>query len=194
MRFVITIVVVICFCFFLWYRKKAKKEKCLDGMKEVSIIVPGEKYHVVECLYEEDKPAIIVLNSNLRDFKEKDVFGWTCSLTIYYKDLKENGMPTHEESDIVLDYVEKLDSAIKGDPDHPNALFVARETCDGQINVFWQLNEPEPVHQYLQSIIEENSYPREMEYRIEYDAEWKSVEWFLKDFSKTKVERDEKKD
>ena len=163
-------------------------------MKEVSIIVPEEKYHVVECLYEEDKPAIIVLNSNLRDFKEKDVFGWTCSLTIYYKDLKENGMPTHEESDIVLDYVEKLDSAIKGDPDHPNALFVARETCDGQINVFWQLNEPEPVHQYLQSIIEEKSYPREMEYRIEYDDQWKSVEWFLQDFSKTKVERGEKKD
>ena len=194
MKFVIAIVVCFCVCFFLWYRKKTKKEKCSDGMKEVKVVLPEEKYHVVECLYEEDKPAIIVLNSNLRDFKEKDVFGWTCSLTIYYKDLAQNGMPTHEESDIVLDYVEKLDSAIKGDPDHPNALFVARETCDGQLNVFWQVNDPKPVHQYLQSIIQEESYPREMEYRIEYDGEWKSVEWFLQDFSKTKVESDEKKD
>lgn len=182
MRFVITIVVVFCLCFFLWNRKKAKKKKCSDGMKEVKVVLPEEKYQVVECQYEDDKPAIILLNSNLRDFKEKDVFGWTCSLTIYFKDLAQKGMPTHEESDIVLDYVEKLDSAIKGDPDHPNALFVARETCDGQINVYWQVNDPEPVHQYLQSIIQEESYPREMEYKIEYDGEWKSVEWFLQDF------------
>lgn len=181
MRFVITIVVVFCFCFFLWYRKKAKKEKCSDGMKEVKVVIPDDYYSIVEC-ESDGKPSIIVVNSALKSFKNRDVFGWTCSLTIYYKDLAQNGMPTHEESDLVLDYVEKLGSAIKGNPDHPNALFVARETCDGELNVYWQVNDPKPVHQYLQSIIQEESYPREMEYRIEYDGEWKSVEWFLQDF------------
>ncbi len=181
MKFVITIVVCFCVCFFLWYRKKTKKEKSSTGMKEVKIVLPDDSYSIVECELE-GKPSIIVVNSGLKGFKNRDVFGWTCTLMIEFKDLADNGMPTHEESDIVLDYVEKLDSAIKGNPDHPNALFVARETCDGQMQVYWQVNEPKLVHEYLQSIIQEKTYPREMEYRIEYDGEWKKVEWFLQDF------------
>ncbi len=183
MRFVITIVVCFCVCFFLWYRKKTKKGKTSEGMKEVKIVLPDDHYSIVEC-ESEGKPSIIVVNSGLKGFKNRDVFGWNCTLMIEFKDLADNGMPTHEESDIVLDYVEKLDSAIKGNPDHPNALFVARETCDGQMQVYWQVNEPKLVHEYLQSIIQEKSYPREMEYRIEYDDEWKKVEWFLQDFPK----------
>ncbi len=42
MRFVITIVVVFCLCFFLWNRKKAKKKKCPDGMKEVKVVIPDD--------------------------------------------------------------------------------------------------------------------------------------------------------
>jgi hypothetical protein len=46
--------------------------------------------------------------------------------------------------------------------------------------------DPEPVHQYLQSIIQGKKYPREMEYKIEQDVQWKNVEWLLRDFSKKK--------
>ena len=74
------------------YAKKSKKTSS-ENQKQVNVAIPEEKYSVVECMYEE-KPAIVVVNSSLRGFKNKEVFGWTCSLSIEYKDLANNGMPT----------------------------------------------------------------------------------------------------
>ena len=49
--------------------------------KEVKI--PEEKFVVVESSAD-DKPAIIVVNTSLRKFKHKKLYGWTCSLVIKY--------------------------------------------------------------------------------------------------------------
>ena len=182
---VIAIVCLLLFtCISYGYAKKSKKTSS-ENQKQVNVAIPEEKYSVVECMYEE-KPAIVVVNSSLRGFKNKEVFGWTCSLSIEYKNLANNGMPTPEESELVYNWFTQLDSAIKGDPEHPNALFLARETCDGFLNVYWQVYNPEPVNQYLQSIIQGEKYPREMDYKIEQDVQWEKTEWFLQDFSKTK--------
>ena len=43
------------------------------------IVIPEEYYTILETSIEE-KSAIVVVNSNLRSFKHKDLFGWTCSL------------------------------------------------------------------------------------------------------------------
>lgn len=145
------------------------------------IFFPKDEFALVRSSYE-GMPAVIVVNTGLREFKARDIFGWSCSLIIDYKDLAENGMPTSEESDLVYHYFEQLNEAIKGDPEHPNALFLARVTNNGTFQAIWQVNNPEVVHNYLQQIIEEESYPREMDYRIEYDGEWKNVEWYLQVF------------
>ncbi len=67
-----------------------------------------------------------------------------------FQDLAQNGMPTREESDIVLDYFEKLGAEIRGDEIHPNALFLARITWNGTFEAIWQVNNPKIVHEYLQ--------------------------------------------
>ena len=67
---------------------------------------------------------------------------------------------------------------------NPNALFLARITWNGTLEAIWQVNDPEIVHKYLQNIIAEKSYPREMDYRIEYDAKWENVSYYTQDFSK----------
>lgn len=183
---VIAIVCVLLFAgFFVAYAKKSKGPSS-EKQEEVGVAIPEEVFSVVECMSEDNKPAVAVVNTSLRDFKDRDVFGWTCSLTIEYKDLANNGMPSQEEYNLVVNWVTQLDSVIKGDPEHPNALFLARETFDGMMDVYWQVYDPEPVHQYLQSIIQGGKYPREMEYKIEQDVKWKKVEWFLQDFSKKK--------
>lgn len=149
------------------------------------IIFPKDEFAVVNSSYD-GKPAVIVVNTGLRKFKAKDIFGWSCSLVLEYKDLAENGMPTSDESNFVYQYFEQLNDAIKGDPSHPNAVFLARITHNGTLEAIWQVNNPDVVHKYLQQIIEEKSYPREMDYRIEYDAKWTNVDWYLQDFSKKK--------
>lgn len=149
------------------------------------IVFPEERFAVINSSCD-GKPAVIVVNTGLRKFKAKDIFGWYCSLVIEYKDLAENGMPAPEESDFVYRYFEQLDSAIKGDPGHPNAVFLARVTYNGTFEAIWQVNNPEIVHEYLQKIIEEKTYPREMDYRIEYDAKWKNADWYLRDLPKNR--------
>ena len=186
---VIAIVCVLLFAgFSVAYAKKSKGPSS-EKQEEVSVAIPEEVFSVVESMSEDNKPAVAVVNTSLRDFKDRDVFGWTCNLTIEYKDLDNNGMPTSEEYNLVVNWVTQLDSVIKGDPEHPNALFLARESFDGMMDVYWQVYDPEPVHQYLQSIIQGKKYLRELDYRIEQDVQWKKVEWFLQDFSKKKKEK-----
>ena len=145
------------------------------------VLIPEEKFAVVESSFE-GKPAVIVVNTNLRKFKPKDIFGWSCSLVMNYKDLAENGMPTSEESEFVYQYLEGLSKQIIDDPIHPNALYLARVTWNGTCEVIWQVNNPEPVNALLKGIIESESYPREFDYRIEYDAKWSNVSWYLQKF------------
>ena len=115
----------------------------------VEVKIPEIRYSIVHSSLD-NKPAVIVVNSGIREFEPKDVFGWTCSLIIDFQDLAQNGMPTREESEIVLDYFEKLDADIRGDEIHPNALFLARITWNGTFEAIWQVNNPKIVHEYLQ--------------------------------------------
>ena len=140
--------------------------------KEVKI--PEEKFVVVESTAD-DKPAIIVVNTSLRKFKHKKLYGWTCSLVIKFKETAMNGMPTTDESNFVYDYIEGLDKIIKGDATQPNALYLARITWNGTCEVIWQVKDPKVVHEYLGSIINTETYPRELDYRIEFDEKWEKV-------------------
>lgn len=140
-----------------------------------------EKYDVVEAKYD-DKPAMMIINRSYKRFKAKDVFGWTCSLVITYQDLTSEGMPTHEECVFVDNYIDELSKTIIGDKSHRNAIMMIEVTYNGTIEVIWQVNNPEPVHEFLKGIIESKTYPRDMDYRIEREPDWKTVMWYLKTF------------
>ena len=79
------------------------------------ILIPDEEFALVSSTYD-GLPAIIVVNTALRKFKDKDIFGWTCSLIMDYENLGDNGMPTNEESQLVIDYLDGLSKRIIGDP------------------------------------------------------------------------------
>jgi len=142
------------------------------GGKNVKI--PEEKFVVVESSAD-SKPAIIAVNTSLRKFKHKELYGWTCSLVIKFKDTTMDGMPTTDESNYVFDYIEELDRAIKGDSIQPNAIYLAKITWNGTCEVIWQVKDPKVVHEYLGGIIKNKTYPRELDYRIEFDKEWEKV-------------------
>ena len=137
------------------------------------IKIPEEKFVVVESSAD-GKPAIIVVNTSLRKFKHKELYGWK------FKDMAMNGMPTTDESNFVFDYIEELDKTIKGDSIQPNAVYLARITWNGTCEVIWQVKDPKVVHEYLGGIINNKTYPRELDYRIEYDKKWEKVSIYNK--------------
>ena len=144
------------------------------GNREKTVKIPEEKFTVVESSAD-GKPAVIVVNTSLKKFKHKKLYGWTCSLVIQYKDTVQNGMPTLDESNFVYEYLEELNTVIKGAATQPNALFLARITWNGNCGVIWQVKDPNIVHEYLGGIIKDKKYPRELDYRIERDEKWKKV-------------------
>ncbi|MBO5467529.1 MAG: DUF695 domain-containing protein [Prevotella sp.] len=148
------------------------------GADNKTVKIP-EREFVVRTSTSGNKPALIVANTSLKKFEHKELYGWTCSLVISFKETTIDGMPTTEESDFVYNYIEELDKKIKGDAKQPNALYLARITWNGTCEVIWQVKDPKAVHEYLGGIITNKTYPRELDYQIEYDAKWKNVVTYL---------------
>ena len=61
-------------------------------------------------------------------------------------------------------------------------LFLARVSNNGTCHVLWQANDPKPIDELLKGIINDKTYPRAFDYRIEYDEKWEGVSWFLQEF------------
>ena len=96
------------------------------------------------------------------------------------EDLILKGMPSQAERDVIDPYGDLLDAAFKGDnPDKPNALFLARITWNKTRELIYRVFDPEPANQYLVNVIETKTHPRQFDYRIDHDPEWKLAEWPL---------------
>jgi hypothetical protein len=148
-------------------------------MKEYKVIIPEEKYTIVE-YKQENLPAIMVMNVSLLKFEPKEAFSWNLSILIQFNELNNNGMPAKEETDLIIPFEECIDVQLKGtDKNKPNSLFLARITWNGTRELIYRVYDPENVNNYLQKIIKNKNYPREFDFRMEYDEKWKLNEWFL---------------
>ena len=148
-------------------------------MTEYHVVIPTERYRIVQ-FRQEDLPGIAVINESLARFEPKVVFSWHLSIVLRFKDLVLNGMPSESEREVIDAYGDLLDAAIKGDDkEKPNALFLARITWNETRELVYRVFDPKPVAQYLNNVIETKSHPREFDYRIKSDPEWKLARWHL---------------
>ena len=148
----------------------------------VNVWFPEESYCSVEAQTKEGNPVVIVIQDSLKKFEFKDIFCWNLSIVFYLNDVGNNGMSNGNEISIILDYCESLEKIFNDNPEKPNALFLFRETYDGVCHVVWRVHDADKVDAILQKVIEENKQPREFDYVMKYDEEWKLVEWYLQDF------------
>jgi hypothetical protein len=148
-------------------------------MAELRVVIPDESFAILEFI-QNDLPGIAVVNSALREFEPKVVFSWHLSLMLEFRQLIERGMPSRDEREVVDRWGDELNVAIKGvDTEKPNALFLARITWNATRELIWRVYDPEPVHEYLQRTIKPDAFPRQFDYRMDHDPEWKMAEWHL---------------
>ncbi|WP_242929360.1 DUF695 domain-containing protein [Pontibacter vulgaris] len=151
-------------------------------MKKFKVIIPEEEYSILE-FEQEDLPGVAVINSALRDFEPKQVFSWHLSIMLELEDLAENGMPSPQEQEIVDEFGDKLDALIKGpNKEKPNALFLARITWNETRELIWRVFDPEIANNDIQQIIKGGNTPRQFDYRMDDDEDWKMTEWHLKEY------------
>ena len=165
------------------------KDKLFGSKKKretVTICIPEESLAILESPDLEGAVALMVINQALNEHQDdsdlKQVFGYYCSIIFEYLDVDDNLWPSAEEFATMQDYVETFDKGLKGLPEHPNALFVARVTHKGTCQMIWMLHNAQTAVEYLDGIIAKGNEVRQFEYHIEGDPEWKSIGWFLHDF------------
>ena len=135
-----------------------------------------DEIHTLMQWQEEGLPCVAMLNSALRDFEPRAAFGWHLYVGIACEELVDNGMPSEAEREVVDPFCERLDAALKTDG---NALWLVRETWNGNRGLAWRVQDPEIAHRYLQSVLDDKQYPREFEYRMDPDPEWHKARWYF---------------
>ncbi len=156
-----------------------KKENQDLSSDEVRVFFPEEVFSTIE-FKQDDLPGIGVITSSLKEFKQREVFGYHLSLMLQYDDLIENGMPStkeREETDPFFDYLEGL--LIGENPDQPNGLFLGRFTWNKTRELIWKIHDPEIADKELKRIIETNEHPRPFDYKMEPDTNWELSKWHL---------------
>jgi hypothetical protein len=151
-----------------------KKERPLKE-NEVRIELPEDSYTLLEWR-EDDLPCIGMLNSGLKNFEHKNIFSWHLSVIIDFEELIDNGMPSIEEREIVDPFGDKLEEDIKAGG---NALFLIRETWNATRRLVWRVYDPEIADQHLKYIVENQRYPRQFDWRMVQDPEWKEAQWYF---------------
>jgi len=145
-------------------------------MTEYKVIIPEEEHSVFK-FRQDDLPGVATVNSALDGFEPRIVFSWHLSILIDYKDHIDNKLPSRDERKLLYEFEGKIDKLVKTEG---NALFLARVTHGGQIELVWRIYEPKKANIVLQEIVNKKDHPRPFDYRIDPDEKWKKAEWFLK--------------
>ena len=155
-----------------------------DGGQEAAdsndyvVTIPDERLSIVR-FRQDGMPGIGAINAALVGFEPRVVFRWHLSIRVELEDLIENGMPSQSERDIVDPFGDSLDTLLKGSPTKPNALFLARITWNASRELIYRVYDPEEANHLLQHVIASQDYPREFDFRMDDDPEWKLAAWHL---------------
>ena len=134
----------------------------------MTIEVPAPYYTLIETTKGSD-PAIVVVNSALRTFAAREDFSWHLKITIDCQTLGANGMPTTEESAVLVQLEEEITRLLAI---NENSIFLARITCRGSRDLKYRVRDPAPANDALEKLASIAPATREWEYRIEQDVDW----------------------
>jgi hypothetical protein len=145
-------------------------------VSEYRVVIPPESGKIVR-FEQRGLLGLARINTALKAFEPKIVFAWHLSLMLRFVDLAGNRMPSREERLITEPFCDRLEAGILCGQSRPNAIFLARVTVDATQELIYRVFDPEPVDVFLKSIIAEKARPREFDYRIDHDPEWKLAQW-----------------
>jgi hypothetical protein len=139
---------------------------------------PKENFSVIQATAG-NKPIIGSINMAYKTFDKKGKFSWCLKLSIALDsaNLYENGLPKDEESKIATKLEDDLFTEIKK---LSIAHYIGHLFNDTFLDVYIYLDNPEKVHNYLQSQINKEGLARGFGYEINQDPKWTTVEGFFK--------------
>ena len=136
-------------------------------------------------------PEVIVVNDALLSFPHNDIFPWHLRLSIDAKELAENGMPTPDESAILFEVGDELESIVDAGltaNGARNSLFLARSTWNAYREIYFMVHDPEITHQALQALLVSRQWARPWEYSMSEDRAWEKAGYIFQLFARNRPE------
>lgn len=119
----------------------------------------------------DNHPYFFIFRKGFAKFPQKENYPWLLEIKIYFE-ANESGLVDGEEGDILNKFEDILDQKNK---ENPPTYFVGRITWNGIRTLLYYVIDPKATADLLDNIIETGQYPREFEFKIEKDQEWKGV-------------------
>jgi Family of unknown function (DUF695) len=142
-------------------------------------IFPDEEFSVVEAKMVDGKPTVGSINQAYKSYNKKIKYPWCLKLAIGLEldSCYENGLPKGDESKIANKLEDELLVEIKK---LATAHYIGHLFNDTFLDVYVYLDEPEKVHQYLQTQINKEGLIRGFGYEINKDPAWTTVREYFK--------------
>lgn len=143
----------------------------------VTLEVPKPHYTLFKNV-RDGMPEVIVVNDALLSFSHGSIFPWHLRVELEAIELVENGMPSHDESQLLFRIGDRIESTVlsgRTEFGGENALFVARSTWNSIRELHFQVHDPEIAHAALQQLLTSEQWQRDWEYQMEDDPEWKEA-------------------
>jgi Family of unknown function (DUF695) len=147
--------------------------------KTVNIEIP-EAYFTLFDAKRGGLPEVIVANDALLAFPHAELFPWHLRVCLEVEETVQNGMPSPAESKLLFGIGDAIEAVVLDGCTQlgaKNALFLARSTWNGvrELELLFQVHDPEIADAALRQLLESRSWPREWEYRMHEDAQWKEA-------------------
>ena len=141
-------------------------------------IYPKEEFAVVDAKLEDGKPAVGSFNLAYKNYEYKSKYPWCLKIAIGLdlENCMENGLAKPEEITIANRFEDELLEKIKR---VTTARYVGHLFNDTFLDVYIYLDNPEKVHQWLQTQTNKEGLIRGFGYEINEDPKWKTIKAFM---------------
>lgn len=126
-------------------------------------------------------PIVGCLDVAYRNYSFQPEVPWLLNLTVKMEKDNGTGGPTPEEGKILDEFEDILSEKFRT---LTRVHWVGRLTYDGVRDLMWQIDNPEPIHAYLQEMIEQVDNLRHFEYGILQNPQWETFHAILSDVDK----------
>jgi len=150
----------------------------LFGKAPAQDVFPTENFAVVEG-GGGGKPATGAINMGYKNYALKANYPWCLRISIGLdlENVYKSGLPKNEER-VIADALE--DALLAEIKKRATAHYIGHLYNNTYLDIYIYLDDPNKVHQYLQTQTNNKSLTRGFGYEINQDAEWAEVAGFLK--------------
>ena len=131
-------------------------------------MIPEPRYALIETTLGND-PAVVVVNSSLRSFRERAAFAWHLRIVVDCEFTNAYGMPTVEEAGVLRRFEEDLAPRLQA---ADNAIFLARITARGERVLLFRIKDADAANGTLQAPTSQDAPIRGWDFHMQHDPEW----------------------